>query len=222
MKKMNSTTLTVAAVLLIILALLVMATPLVRTATGFTGVAGSRQFNRQGFTNPGGVTTDQGPNGQGFGLQGQNGSTGQGFGLQGQGGTTQGTPNFPNRTFTGGNRNSLLGISFLSGVTGTIVYAILLLISLAAALGMFMTKSWGKVLGIIMAIIYGLLALISFVPMILMMGLASRFGGGGNFLSGGLNIAHLVLAIAVIVLASMRVKVTPVPTDPAALPAQPA
>ena len=50
---------------------------------------------------------------------------------------------------------------------GTIVYAIALLISLAAASGMFMAKRWGKILGIIMAVLYGLLALVSLLPILL-------------------------------------------------------
>ena len=48
MSKLNSTTLTIAAILLVVLALLVMATPLVRTTTGFTNRTGNRTFTQGG------------------------------------------------------------------------------------------------------------------------------------------------------------------------------
>jgi hypothetical protein len=212
MSKLNPKTLTVAAILLMVLALLFMATPLL--PTGQTGAG--QQFTPPGFS------------GQGGGFQGQapsDGQTGQGVIIPGQGSTTQGgtNPNFPNRQFAG-RGGGLLGFGLLSGTTGTIVYAVALLISLAAAVGMLMTKQWGKTLGIIMGVIYTVIALFSLVPTLLISLLTSRMGFRmGNSLSIGLNITHLVLAIAVIALASIRAKpsVAPVTTS-ASPPATPA
>ncbi|HEY5159029.1 MAG TPA: hypothetical protein VII93_13800, partial [Anaerolineales bacterium] len=177
MSKLNSTTLTIAAILLVILALLVMATPLLRTTTGFTNRTGNRTFTPgSAFPTPQGGFTP----GQGF-VPGQGGT---GTGGTGTGGNT------PQR-FTGANggASTLFRIGFLSGVTGTIVYALLLLVSLGASLGMFMTKAWGKILGIIMAIVYALLALVSTVP-ILLSGFLTQAGGSLG-LSIGLNVLHL-------------------------------
>jgi len=208
MSKLNSTTLTIAAVLLVVLSLLVMATPLLRTTPGFTNRTGTQTFTPGGaFPTPqGGFTPGQGTTGQGFVL----GQGGTGTGSTGTGGNTT-------RRFTGANRgaSTLFRIGFLSGVTGTIVYALLLLVSLGAALGMFMTKAWGKILGIIMAIVYALLALVSTVP-ILLSGFLTQAGGSLG-LSIGLNVLHLMLALAVIVLALIpaRKLLTPaVPTTP--------
>jgi Predicted membrane protein (DUF2127). len=161
-----------------VLALLFMATPLLRVS-GVTNRAGfNRQFNGQ--ANPGG----------------QNGFPFPGNGTQVPGNPTFPTdPNnpttrqFPNRT------QGLIGFGLLSGITGTIVYAIALLVSLAAAVGMFITKRWGQILGILMGVIYLLLAVVSFLPLIL-----TAFTRGLNPLSLGLNILHLILAVAVIVL----------------------
>ena len=47
-------------------------------------------------------------------------------------------------------------------------YFVALLLSLVAALGMLYTKRWGQVLGIIMAVLYGLLGLVSLLPILLM------------------------------------------------------
>jgi hypothetical protein len=211
MSRLNSKTLTVAGILLVILALLFLATPLLRTAgvTGRTGTGLTRRFNNNGsgngFFNPGSGSTDQG---------GTNGSqnNGQGFFLPGQGGTDQGqtTPNttFPRRTTTG--LTSLFRLSFLSGITGTIVYGLLLLVSLGAALGMLMAKNWGRILGIILGVVYLLLALVSFVPTLLL-GFAFRVSSPLNI---GLTVAHLVLAIAVIVLALIPAKKIMTPTAP--------
>ena len=208
MSKLNSKTLTIAATLLMVLALLVMATPLLRSSAGFasgrTGI--NRPFVFQGTPVPG-------QNGQGFVIQGTpfpEGTTPQG----------QVNPNFPTtgRQFQGGQGISFLSLGFLSGVMGTVVYAIALLVSLAAALGMFLTKRWGKILGIVMAVLYGILALISLVPTLLM-SFAFR---AGNPLSIGLNVLHLVLAIAIIVLASIQAKKVANPITPVAPPASPA
>jgi len=206
MTKSNPKTLAIAAVLLMVLALLFMATPLLRSTTGFTGRTGTRQFTPQGFS------------GQVNGFQGQasgDGQTGQGVIIQGQGGDAQGqgitvqggtTLNLPNRQFTG-RGGGLLGFGLLNGTTGMIVYAVALLISLVAAVGMLMTKQWGKILGIIMGVIYTVIALFSLVPTLLITLVASRLGFR-NPLSIWLNVLHLVLAIAVIILASIKARST--------------
>ncbi len=119
--------------------------------------------------------------------EGRTAQPGLGNGTQGQG--NPGTeinpfnPNNPNnstgRPFANRGR-SLFGLGLLSGITGTIFYGIALLVSLAAAVGMFLTKRWGQVLGIVMGIVYLILALVSFLPTILL-----GFGRGLNFLSLG-------------------------------------
>jgi hypothetical protein len=202
--KLNTKLLPIAAILLLVLALLFVATPLLRVS----GVSGRSGFTRQfsGQTSPGGQN--------GFPSQG-NGIQGQGFTAPDNGTQNPGTTTNPNRQFAGGN--SLLRISFLSGLTGTIVYALLLLVALAAALGMFLAKRWGQVLGIVMAVVYLLLGLVSFLPMILL-----GFARGLNVLSLGLSILHLVLAIVVIVLAIIPAKKMmnpPMPAIPATPPA---
>ncbi len=195
MSKLNSKTLTIAAVLLIVLALLFMATPLLRLSdisgrSGFT-----RQFNGQ--TNPGG--------GNGFVNPG-NGTPGPGF-INPNGGTQgQGNPVNPNRQFAGGN--SLLRLGFLNGITGIIVYTIALLVSLAAALGMVFTKRWGQILGIVMGAIYLVLSLFSIIPMILL-----GFARALNGLNLGLTIVHIVLALAVIILALISTRKVKLPAE---------
>jgi hypothetical protein len=166
-KILNTKLLTIAAVILLVLALLFVATPLLSTTTGFAGRTGSNQaFNSPGFS-------------------------GQGSGI--------------------------FRLGFLNGVTGTIVYAVALLLSLAAAVGMFMTKRWGKVLGIIMAIIYGLLALVNLLPTLLI-----SFMGIRNPMNLILGIVQLSLTIAVIVLASIPGKKPAAPITPAVPPTVPA
>jgi len=202
-KLLNTKLLPIAAVLLLVLALLFMATPLLRV----TGIS----TNRSGFTRQlNGQTLPGGQNGfptPGTGSQGQV-FTGPNSGTQSQGNSTN-----PTRQF-GGLSGGLLGFGLLSGMTGTIVYAIALLVSLAAAVGMFITRRWGQVLGIVMAVVYLILALVSFIPMLLM-----GFMGALNGLSLGLSILHLVLAIAVIVLALIPAKKMLVPATPATPPA---
>jgi hypothetical protein len=95
---------------------------------------------------------------------------------------------------------------FLVGVTGAIVFFVALLVSLVAALGMLFTKRWGQVLGIITAVLYGLVGLVSLLP-ILLLGSA----GLRNPFSLILGIAHLLLALAVIVLASIPARPTAAP-----------
>lgn len=201
MSKLNSKTLTVAAVLLVVLALLFMATPLMRVS----GLSGRSGFTRlsNGQSLPGGQND--------FPSQG-GGLPGQGFSSQTGGTQGQGNVNTPGQQFTGQPR-SLLGFGFLNGMNGIIVYAIALLVSLAAAVGMFITRRWGQVLGIVMAVIYLILALVGLIPIILM-----GFMRALNGLSLGLSILHLVLALAVIVLASIPVKKVTTPALPATPP----
>jgi hypothetical protein len=196
-KMLNPKLLVVAAILLVVLALLFLATPLLRTNSGFQGQAGRTYILRNngqtlpggenGFTNPGDL-----PGGQVY--PGQSGSI------------------FPTRRLAG--QGGLLGFGLLGGMGGTILYAIALLVSLAAAVGMFMVKRWGKILGIIMAVVYLLLSLLGLLPTLLM-----SFIGLRNPLTLILNIAELLLAVAVIVLASLPAKKSALPAAPADLPA---
>ena len=203
LRTLNTKLLPIAAVLLLVLALLFMATPLLRTS-GFSGRSGfNRPTNGQFVPGTGTGNTSPGE---------QNGFPGPGNDTQSQGNSTTG------RTFTqpSGAAGSLLRLSFLSGTAGTIVYAILLLVALAAALGMFLAKRWGQVLGIVMAVVYLLLGLVSFLPTILL-----GFARGLNGLSLGLGIAHVGLAITVIVLAVIPAKKMmdiASPADPATPP----
>ena len=198
MSKLNSKTLMIGATVLMVLALLFLATPLLRVAgvntpTTRTG-SGGRFFN--------GLTTPQ---------PGQNGFPGLGNGTTGQGNSTNPT----GRTFTArpaGSALSTLRLGFLSGVTGTIIYGIALLVSLLAAVGMFLTKRWGQVLGIVMGVLYLLVALVSLIPTIL---LAFTFARGFSVLSLGLSLVHVVLAIGVIVLALIPAKKILAPLAPA-------
>jgi hypothetical protein len=198
MSKLNSNTLMIGAGVLLLLALLFMATPILRVAgvsggnrTGFT-----RQFNNG--TNPGG----------------QNGLPGLGSGTQGQGNSSNPTTpaNPTGRTFAGRNR-SIFALTFLNGITGIIIYGLALLVSLAAAVGMFLTKRWGQLLGILMGVLYLVLALLGLIPTIMV---AFTFARGFNALSLGLSILHVVLAIAVIVLALIPAKKVLASAAPAA------
>ncbi len=119
---------------------------------------------------------------------------------------TKAEQNLPGRQF--GNRTGLLGFGLLRGVASTIIYGVALLISLAAAIGMLSVKRWGKVLGIVMAVIYTVLAVISFLPTLLFI----RFIGS-NPLNLILSILHIVLAIAVIVFASIPAKKESLPAE---------
>jgi hypothetical protein len=178
-KPLNPTMLTIAAVLLIVLALLFLATPILRL-TGGSARGGNfpRQFNGQTFP-------------------GNRNGTGNGF--QNPGGTTTTRPFGANRT--------LLSLGFLQGTTSLIIYGFALLISLAAVIGMLSLKGWGKILGIIMAVVYLLLSLVSFLPTLLL----GRFGFS-NPVSLILDILHLVLAIGVIIFALLPAKKAALPT----------
>jgi hypothetical protein len=193
-KILNPRLLTIAAVLLLVLALLFLATPLLRSASGFQG-QGNFPARLNGQSLPGGGTgfPDQGNIPQGQGLPGQSGS------------------DLPSRQF--GGRGGLAGFGLFGGMGGTLVYAIALLISLAAAAGMFMAKRWGQVLGIIMAVLYCLLALVSLLPILLI-----SFMGFSNPLSLILGIVDLLLAVAVIVLASLPGRKLAAPIIPAVPP----
>jgi hypothetical protein len=178
---LNPKLLPIAAIVLVVLALLFMASPLMPSTGGFPV--------RDNFT----------PSANGQSLP-QNGFSAQRSGPQGQGFPGQGIPNSPDQPF-GGRGGGLPGFGLLSGITGTIVYFMALLVSLAAAVGMFSTKRWGQVLGIIMAVLYGLVGLVSLLPILFMSFLGTR-----NLLSLVLGIAHILLAIVVIVLASIQGK----------------
>ena len=89
----------------------------------------------------------------------------------------------------------------MSGRSGPIIYFAALLVALVAALGMFFTRRWGQVLGILMAVLYLLAGLLSLLPILLMGAFALR-----NPLTLALGITHVVLAVAVIVLAAIPAK----------------
>jgi len=177
-KLLNTKLLPIAALLLVLLALLFLATPLIRSAgalprTGSFVSAGNGQ-----------TLTQNGASGQ---------ATGNQFFVGGSGGTNGAT----RRVVVGG----------AGGRVTVIIYFVALLISLAAAVGMLFTKRWGVVLAIIMAVVYGLFGLVALLPLLLI-----RFMGAPNPISLILGIVHLLLAVAVIVLASIPGK----PAVPAA------
>jgi hypothetical protein len=159
-KLLNTKLLPIAALLLVLLALLFLAAPLIRTAGAFQRAA-----------------------------NGQTGTTIQGTGPQvlvGGGGTTGTT-----RRFTAGG-------GALGGRGLVFIYFGMLLVSLAAAVGILFIKRWGQVLAIIMGVLYGLFGLVSLLPLLLI-----RFVGAPNPINMILGIVHLLLAVAVIVLASI-------------------
>ena len=168
-RMLNPKLLPITALLLVVLALLFLAAPLIRTAGG--------------FPRPG---------------NGQTGSTIQGTGPQVLvgGGGSQGQP----RRLTVGT----------GGRGGIIIYFVMLLVSLTAAVGMLFIKRWGQVLAIIMAVVYGLFGLVSLLPLLFI-----RFVGAPNPVSLILGIVHLLLAVSVIVLASIPGK-KEIPPNPAA------
>ena len=181
-KALNSKLLPIAAILLIVLALLFMATPLLRTTRPFQGggnfvVRSGQTGQPNAFPAPGGGTQTQT--------------------LPGQGGT-----NFPTRRLA------------IGGAFGPILYFVMLIIALAAGLGMLFLKRWGQVLGIIMAVLYALLGLVSLLPL-----LFARVVGLRNPLSIILGLVHVLLAIAVIVLASIPARQPPAPAAVEAPPA---
>lgn len=169
-KLLNPKLLPIAALLLVILALLFMATPLLR-ASG--GLQRNNNFVPQGSgQTPPRVLTPGGGLGQRF---------------------FSGNGTNPRRVTLGGG--------LLGGITGSILYFVLLLVSVAAAIGMFMTRRWGQVLGIILAVLYFLLGLVSLLPLLLSISFGVR-----NPISLILGVLHLLLAVSVIVLASIPSK----------------
>ncbi len=193
-KPLNSGMLTIAAILLIVLALLFLASPILGLNRVGRGSNFNRQFNGQnGQAFPGLPGT--GSNGQPFTFQGGQGGNGTGTG--GNGFRFQGGTGTNGRTF---GRTGLLGLGLLRGTIGTIIYGGALLVSLVAVIGMLSLKRWGKILGIVMAVIYLLLSLFSFLPTLLF----ARFGAAfNNPLGLALNVLHVVLALGVIILASI-------------------
>jgi hypothetical protein len=166
----NPKLLPIAALVLVVLALLFMATPLLRASGGL-------QRNGNFVTQGNGQTPPR--------------NIIPGGGVQRFFGSGSGAS--PRRISIGGG--------LLGGIAGSIFYFILLLVSLAAAVGMFMARRWAQVLGIVMAVFYGLLGLVSLLPLLLV-----SFSGRLNLLSLVLSAVHLLLAVAVIVLASIPAK----------------
>lgn len=208
MLKMNAKILSVTAVLLLCLSLLYLATPLLRPASAF---GGPRTFTGQGLT-----SSDQGggvqvitPSGQGTILQGPGGDM-QGFPSQGQG-----SPNFTQRQFSGGRPGGLLSFGLLNGTNGIIIiYGIALLVSLAAAVGMLMTRNWGRILGIVMGVVYSSMALYGLLPALFIGSMVRRAGisVGGSLISW-LTVVRLVMAVAVVVLAATSAKKVSKPAE---------
>ena len=170
---LNTKLLPIAALLLVVLALLFQAAPLIRSAGG-SQRTGNLVVQTNGQSAP------------------QNGSPALGNGST-----------LPTRRFA-------VGSGALAGRGGIIIYFVMLLIALAAAVGMLFTKRWGQVLAILMAFLYGLLGLLSLLPLLL-----TRFIGATNPVSIILGSVHLLLAVAVIVLASIPGKME-IPAIPVA------
>jgi len=204
-KILNTKLLPIAAILLVVLALLFVATPLLSQTRRFQGggnlvtQGNDPTFQQNGFPGQGSATPGPGLSIQGSGPQV----------LPDQGGgrqffTDQGGPNSTNRRF-------IMGIGFLSGRSGPVVYFVALVIALAAAVGMFFAKRWGQILGIFMAVLYLLVGVVSLLPILLFSAFALR-----NPLTLILGIVHVLLALAVIVLASIpaRKVAAPVAMEP--------
>jgi len=157
---LNPKLLSIAALVLVVLALLFLAAPLIRL-TGGSQRAGA-------FVTPG------------------NGTSGSSV------------PGGDPQVLTGGG-SPARRLTAGTGSRGEIIlYFVMLLVSLAAAVGMLFTRRWGQVLAIIMAVLYGLLGLVSLLPLLLI-----RFVGAPNPVSLVLGIVHVLLAVSVIVFASI-------------------
>lgn len=200
MLKLNGKILSITAGLLLCLSLLYVATPLLRPTSAF---GGPRIITGQGLPSggQGGGFQVITPGDQGTIVQGQGGDM-PGFPSQGQG-----NPNLTQRQFSGVRPGGLMSFGFLNGTNGIIIYGIAFLVSLIAAVGMLQTKNWGRILGIVMGALYSLLALFSFVPLLLirLMARGSVIRVGGS-IGIWLNVAQLVLALAVLVLAAVSAK----------------
>jgi hypothetical protein len=188
---LNPKLLPISAVILIVLALLFMAMPLLGSTRGFQR-RGNLNFPVNGQSLPGG----------------QNGFPGQGSVPQGQDFPGQSGSNLPSRTF-GRPGGGLPIFGQLGGMTGIILYAVAFLASLAAAAGMILKKRWGQVLGIVMGVLYLGMALVSLLPIILL-----SFMQVSNGLNLSLGLLRVVLAIAVIVLAVIPARKKVVMTTP--------
>jgi hypothetical protein len=172
---LNPKLLTIAGVLLLVLGLSFLATPLLSTASGTQGNGGNMPaFDGQTF--PGGIPQGQVPQGQ----------------------VPQGQEGLPLTARDAGGPGGLMMIGRTGGMGSTLLYGIALLVSLAAASGMFMAKRWGQVLGTIMAVLYLLFALVSLLPTLLV-----AFMGFSSPLNLVLGFVNLLLAVAVIVLVSI-------------------
>jgi hypothetical protein len=186
------TVVTIAAILLVILALFV-------AGLGLAGQFGllrrgganrqfaSGQFRNRSFNLPNGGTNNGSP--QGTFPNGGNGTFpngGNGTFPNDQNGTGT-TNNFP-RTFTGGTGiTGLAGLfRFLRPVTIGLDIALLLLAGLAA-FGIFKGKRWGQILAIVIAVLLILLAIPSFIRIFSAVVLIE-------------NLVRILLAVAVIVL----------------------
>jgi hypothetical protein len=160
---LNPRLLSIAALVLVVLALLFLAAPLIRLAGG-SQRAGT-------FVAPG------------------NGATGSSL------------PGSGPQVLIGGGGSPAQARRFTVGTGGRggiILYFVMLLVSLAAAVGMLFTRRWGQVLAIIMGVLYGLLGLVSLLPLLLI-----RFVGAPNPVSLVLGSVHVLLSVSVIVLASI-------------------
>ena len=104
-------------------------------------------------------------------------------------------------------RRVAVGGGLMGGRGGIFIYFAALLVALTAGVGMLYTKRWGQVLGIILAVLYGLLGLLALLPLLLI-----RLPEAANPVSLILGAIHLLLAVAVIVLAAIPGK----PAVPAA------
>jgi len=180
----NPKLLPIAALVLVVLSLLFMATPLIRVTGSLQG-NGNIVIQGNGPSVPPNVTSG--------------------------GGTVQG--------FSGGGNGSqgprvTLGSGVLNGSAGAIFYFVLVLVSLPAAVGMYLTKRWGQVFGIIMAVLYGLLGLLSLLPVLLIGSLGIR-----NPMSLILGLVRVLLAVGVIVLAAIPAKKMQTATAPVTTPA---
>jgi hypothetical protein len=196
-KPLNGRLLTISAILLVGLALLFLASPMIggnRIAQSNGGFP--RTFNGQS-PQPGMIGTPQ----PGF----ESGGSGTVQTFPGMNGGSAGSA----RTRPG--VVGLAGFGFMAGRNNILIYGIALVLALIAAIGMLNTKLWGKVMGIIIAVVYLLLSIFSFLPIILF-----SFMGTSNPISLILGIVQVTLALAVIILAAIpgksQDKLSPVPS----------
>jgi hypothetical protein len=183
-RMLNPRLLSLAALVLVVLSLLFMATPLLQVSAGLPG-NGNIVIQGNGPSSPQTLAPQKGAV--------------QSFSAGGNG-----TP----------GRRMILGSGLLGGSAGAIFYFVLVLVSLPAAVGMYLTKRWGQVFGIIMAVLYGLLGLLSLLPILLI-----SFQGIANPMGLILGFVRVFLAVAAIVLAAIPAKKLSAPTVPVTTPA---